>query len=938
MAYNPFNFFRRNQKTLFAILTVFIMIMFTLSSGLGGGADFFDWLPQWLGRKAGKKGDHLCTIDGRKVYDGQLRELNRQRVMANRFMSLAAQQTILTLNGLVSEMSGKLSPEARTILQQVSQQEGFLRFFASNPELAGQVPLLLEQMKASAAQILSLPNARSEDKEAARAKIAALSLMLSGVGDHYFVNVPNRHSRDLIEFLLWQYKADQLGIYLSRADIARLIQDEFYGYFRSDVQVRKILQQQMEGFHMERCLDAIGEEFRVRLAQAVFLGAVNPNQDRLLGGFPAFPIAYELFSFYREQCSPTTMAAIPVPVANYLDQVGPLPAEEELRRLFEQYKNNDYNPTRETPGFKEPRRVRLSYLGVTGEEPYYRRAAEQLLTQGELQAKLGTALSVPIAGGSGVSLVAAFAPALRGELLLEQAYARYARDEQNNLLFRYQSPSMSVERLPDAVIVRPATVAVSAAAALGAGAGLSSPGAALSVSLGPALAYELRYRLRAGVPLLLSLLPTPGLFPHFIGADAALQLTLPTPPPLATVRQQLMQQLIRDTARRLAFGDSPSAVPGQASIVVGDVQKFIDEVRKLSNDGRLRPSQKDKIAEVEKYIQEFASTRGLIVRSNREPRHEWNLEDDPELAPLVLAQRDSVRQAARSHGGTTYIPFGRSFFWRDPARREPLNTLYLPTYYPEERLDPFRRQTSPEASPQWVVWRVEEWPSRTLTYSEARPLVIAEWKRQQARQLAQQQAEQLAAAIRNHPNAQPATLKYLVDDEHIKFASRFTDPAARERIRPFLIEGVAPLSPVANPTAQPLFPLIPTIPQPLRPFRIIPSDHIKYPARDMTTAVLERRTQPPQSVFLLHDEPRDHFYVVTILQRDLKSRLEFENALLRAPANDPNRNLVLNSYQNHLREQTTQSVLDLLKRQLRYEETEEQKKKLDESERRREES
>ena len=44
MAYNPFNIFRRNQKAIFAVITVFIMFTFVLSSGLGGGADFFDWL------------------------------------------------------------------------------------------------------------------------------------------------------------------------------------------------------------------------------------------------------------------------------------------------------------------------------------------------------------------------------------------------------------------------------------------------------------------------------------------------------------------------------------------------------------------------------------------------------------------------------------------------------------------------------------------------------------------------------------------------------------------------------------------------------------------------------------------------------------------------------------------------------------------------------
>ena len=52
MAFNPFDVFRRNQRILFAVLTVFVMFMFVLSSGLGGGGDFFDWLPQWLGSQS----------------------------------------------------------------------------------------------------------------------------------------------------------------------------------------------------------------------------------------------------------------------------------------------------------------------------------------------------------------------------------------------------------------------------------------------------------------------------------------------------------------------------------------------------------------------------------------------------------------------------------------------------------------------------------------------------------------------------------------------------------------------------------------------------------------------------------------------------------------------------------------------------------------------
>src|SRR5688572_7025886 len=91
MAFNPFNVFRRNQKVLFALLTVVVMFMFVLSSGLGGGADFFDWLPRVIGSRA-RSGDVLATIDGSKVYESDLQRIQTKRTLANQYMSAAAVQ------------------------------------------------------------------------------------------------------------------------------------------------------------------------------------------------------------------------------------------------------------------------------------------------------------------------------------------------------------------------------------------------------------------------------------------------------------------------------------------------------------------------------------------------------------------------------------------------------------------------------------------------------------------------------------------------------------------------------------------------------------------------------------------------------------------------------------------------------------------------------
>jgi len=121
MAYNPFNIFRRNQKAIFAVLTVFIMIMFTLQSGVVGG-DALETFTRWLGGKT-RKGDAVCSIDGTKIYEGQLtgerNSLRYKRVMANRYMALAAGFTASQLDTMVLERINNLSPEGKQLIAPV---------------------------------------------------------------------------------------------------------------------------------------------------------------------------------------------------------------------------------------------------------------------------------------------------------------------------------------------------------------------------------------------------------------------------------------------------------------------------------------------------------------------------------------------------------------------------------------------------------------------------------------------------------------------------------------------------------------------------------------------------------------------------------------------------------------------------------------------------
>src|SRR5688572_10945623 len=205
MAYNPFNIFRRNQKVIFAVITVFIMFTFVLSSGLGGGADFFEWFPQWLGNSRAK-GDHLCTIDGKKVYDKDVSVLRRQRIIANRYMFLAAGTTANKLNEYAR---AQLSTEGAKRLQAI----------VNAPDAQRGIRAMADDEKAT-----------EGDRAAARAFLALSAIQsMVGQGDgHYFATAPNRTSRDLVNFMLWEKKADQLGIKLTEDDVKALIQKDFF--------------------------------------------------------------------------------------------------------------------------------------------------------------------------------------------------------------------------------------------------------------------------------------------------------------------------------------------------------------------------------------------------------------------------------------------------------------------------------------------------------------------------------------------------------------------------------------------------------------------------------------------------------------------------------------------------------------------------------------
>jgi hypothetical protein len=960
MAYNPFNIFRRNQKVIFAVVTVFIMFVFTLSSGVIG-ADFFETFTRWLGGK-GKKGDAICSIDGTKIYDSQLHEpgrgLSYNRVVANRYMSAAAQFTIADLNKVVQDATTRLSPDARQIITRASGTLGMLAQFGRDPRFAGEIPRIIQDIKRELSQIIESPNMKPDDKEAARAKLASLILMQSaGSGEQYFVFAPNRTNRDLIDFMLWQKKADQLGIKFTMDDVKKLVQREFFGFFNSDSQVlvQKTMKANMASFNMDACLKALGEEFRVREAQVVVLGQDfhGGRGDKTTGGFPLFAPSYEAFEFYRDQCSPTTYAAIPIPAENLVAEVDrrlALPAgnpekiaeptDNELQNLFKDGKDYVPNPGLERPAFKIPPKIRLQWLSITGEEPYYLKEAEEKLKQEVLQVNLRSVIDAPLFGG-----IAALAFNARGfavDPLTTQGYDTIVIRHRMDQWQQYGSANVTVtgstflNPLLDTSVVRPGNLAVAAGGMGAQFLSFGSPLAGVALTAGGPIAYEVRDRVKAGIPLFLGAIPGPAMFNNLMAGEAAYQTMLPKALPMEAYRADLVKNLIAERAKELVFGFEPdsrmaSFMMEQRKSTPGELKTFVEEVNKLSDNGKA----KDKGAAAQKYIAEFAAKRGLAISENKTLRSEWDLEDDPELAPLVAAQKESLL-GTDAHQNA-YIPFARHFF----TSANPMTGAPTPV------TGTFVAQRYPEVGEKakFLVWRVEETPATPVNYIAAKASVLTEWKRIKARELAKEKAEAMAKEIRDSGKTSDALIMTLTD-QAAAFRSKYPgDTKGNARTSEFTIRGVCPLTSIAeNPTSQRGFNWLLTSNSPTRNgmvhlFNLPPSENLKYPSNEFGRALLDERTKDPRTVLVLPDAPKDTYYVVTLVKRETKSLELYQLEVVLEASGTTSRptfggDTVLRYFRGDGFDKTRRSIMALLKKEFKYEETEEQKKRLDENDKR----
>src|SRR5262245_13357248 len=387
MAFNPFHTMRKNSKAVLAVVTIFIMILFVLGSGIQGGDFFNDVLPRWFGGHGKDRGTKLAAAYGEDIYNSELHNIQNQRMLANEFMlgaldrAHARQIDDVDKSIQAKRVSDDVTRSIRDLVK--------LKMEAANPPNTwkpNEVMLALQRYELKLREmeggrrnpfgqsdsfdrlrglLMTLEADRKEkeaDYQAVRTVFEVLSYDARQLESPqpFFDAIPNRTLRDALTFKLFLLKADQLGIRLPRDVVNERIVAETRGHLRptdSGMVLQAMQRNRQSGISGDMVMHAIGNELKVRAALAA-LGGYGGSSSSLM---PAYLTPYDFFQFYKDNLSEIFFSTIRVPVQDFVAKVTEEPKEEDLRQLFNAkgpdgrlYRAEEPDPMRETPGFKEP--------------------------------------------------------------------------------------------------------------------------------------------------------------------------------------------------------------------------------------------------------------------------------------------------------------------------------------------------------------------------------------------------------------------------------------------------------------------------------------------------------------------------------------------------------------------------------------------------------
>lgn len=882
MAYNPFDFFRRNQKILFAVLTVFIMIMFTLSSGAAN--DFFNWFPRWLG--ANSSGEVMAVVDGRKVRSSDLFAIRQSRAAANQFMLTAAGAANDKMTKLLADAKGKASEANKPLFDKFGRereaqfpiagqrwpyldlmqvvQSGLFQAQLSQDQLRQQLFGMqqqnIAQYRRDLAKVVTANNPKPEDLEAAALARKLLDLDTAPLRQGlYFTDAPNDGDKDALNFLLWKKKADQLGVRFTREDVEALVEEEL-GRFDKEEQARvlKMTADDRRGQNAASVYGALADEFRVRAAQQAVLGAAVVRAGATPAASPD-----QAFARFKDLTDPAQWSVVSVRVDQFLPEVKGAPSTNEVTDIFRKGQNTEPDPALSRPALKKPRELKVGWLELTGKEEYYKVAAAKAAEQYDVAYSAAHLLVVPFGGGGFAQVAGVALDAVPDKMVLGE-YEKYKAAEVQKAAFGQRPAEAFTSQRTETT-----DAALSRLEHVGSMFGLAAASpltAALPAQL-RAEQIDLTHRVASQ---LAPLAPPPlggasgfgpSLLLHAVTQPEFLSEVAPKPLPVATLRGVM--------AERVKADFRTSVLPE------GDLKKLQADTEKAVAD---HPNDKTTGRTAAKAVlDKFIADRKLKEANPTQVGESAGFADmhavgrDPGVERLKdrLKLRFEEFQRNRLLGQEATPPlenpdnFGRVFFKDRPAPGQQRETdsqrFFQPRAYPEAFVGDLSDKS------QYMVWLTAEIeavaPRRA---DEVRDKIDAEWRRQKARGLAKDAAEKLAAEVAKLKPDSPTVSSGLTG---------LAQPYGGTTRLP----GLAALTIRANDDFGYDLDQY-TWPQ-----------EFKYRQDKMGQLLVDSRNKPVGTTVVMPDQPESVYYVAVLTGKSEKQPLEFAQAVY-APTAPPQRN------------------------------------------------
>lgn len=876
-----------------AILGIVVMLTFVLSSGaVGSRNDFFDQLTHMFSSKG--RGDVLATAYGDDIRESDLADIRRQRKAANEYLDRALETAYgewtkelkrdLESPRLAADTKREIDKFLNLRLSMDKNREAYKRYL---DQFANQQAMFSPEVsKLREAINKAREKPEGEDKRALEGVVAIMAhdfYTMHGVGGIQLVELRQDLDRDLLDFWLLLKKADQLGFNYSREGVIDMISHDTFGRLGPNLKEAMPIERDMRqsgrygDFTPDWLTDAIGNEYRARAAlaalqgeprtsaMAIYLRDNNPIARSLLFGdtsslpapgllatataLPGAMTPYEFFEFYKDRCSEHTFDVLEISAdtEDYLSKVTGAPTPREKSDLFNKYRSELPDPSKDRPGFKEPRKLKIEFVTLDSKAPRITQSIPKLQA-----ASMFLEVSTGVIAGDPISALASASHVSMTETLpLKDAVS--SRMQENLAPYRNIEQWEFMPR--DTSIYRPRPIA----SALGLLAGypdVTTVVGAMATVYRNVQIVDIQTR----APFLLQAWLTPfnPTMGNALGMPAFAYALNPKLPPAGLYAGEISKEM-KTKQRQQLFK--------------ADFTRLEDKLREIMKDANVffgKPD-KDKAKkardEAKSYVEAWLKDRNLAPTSTKEPIDQYSVKDNPELKVLNdLATADPDGSNSLSKMFFDAMDLGM-FDPRLRGQSQPNTRPFEPKWFPSEPIGDAIDKPSHIA---WASEEVEPKVYPTLenadrqTNGDMSKRVERAWKLEKARALAKADADKLADEVRNIAKS--------IGTNPSGVEKQLRDLAAQKKAREFELRDLALLKFEHEATR--------FGPGTYSESKIDKKD-VPYPTQDFANQLLELRKQPVGGVTVLSDQPRTHYYVACEVGRREKTVDEFREVFAK---------------------------------------------------------